>query len=487
MASLPFAIRNLTSIPLELKLVEKFHAPEDLMSKREGVFKNLTSFIPGNKTAEPPTSPALAEHTPSFDRHEVSVPIAPFATKDTNIVNTNSVTASHGTQEVSRFTFEINQQRYRIDLPAPIKGSLRLHPLAPNPQQEITAIVTPPPNPQLTLYASSNLESWMKNLKDATPLSALSIPGTHNSPTHHRALPSVRCQAVSPREQLENGVRFFDIRVQPEAPDKPGLILVHSVFPISLTGPKYFRELIDTVYTFLAEHPSEVLIMSIKREGTGNATDVQLGKTLADHYTSGNDARRWYLDPRIPTLGEARGKIVLMRRFGISPGLHAAHEGRGWAIDAESWADNTPHDLHGNVCVQDFYEVLETENIDKKIEYCCQQLGRAADCVCQLPGLTTDKDHPVPPQPFYLNFLSASNFWKAGCWPEKIAKKVNPATIRWLCLQHHAGDHCHGDGGTGIVVCDWVGEGRDWDLVRCIVGMNTRLMVREMEMTQEKH
>jgi 1-phosphatidylinositol phosphodiesterase len=32
-----------------------------------------------------------------------------------------------------------------------------------------------------------------------------------------------------------------------------------------------------------------------------------------------------------------------------------------------------------------------------------------------------------------------------------------------------------GDGATGVVVADWVGVDGDWDLVRCIMGMNARL------------
>jgi len=36
-----------------------------------------------------------------------------------------------------------------------------------------------------------------------------------------------------------------------------------------------------------------------------------------------------------------------------------------------------------------------------------------------------------------------------------------------------------GDGSTGIVVCDWVGNNEDWDLVRCVVGMNSKLEFRE--------
>lgn len=151
-------------------------------------------------------------------------------------------------------------------------------------------------------------------------------------------------------------------------------------------------------------------------------------------------------------------------------------------LAAECWQDNTPHDLHGNVCVQDFYEVLESVNIDRKIAYVEEQMKRAAACVCHLPSTASGAEHAVPPHhPFYLNFLSASNFWKVGCWPERIAQKCNPAMVEWLCMKHHP-DGREGDGGTGIVVCDWVGLNGDWDLVRCIVGWNSRLMVREMSL-----
>jgi 1-phosphatidylinositol phosphodiesterase len=40
------------------------------------------------------------------------------------------------------------------------------------------------------------------------------------------------------------------------------------------------------------------------------------------------------------------------------------------------------------------------------------------------------------------------------------------------------GEAFDGDGGVGIVVCDWVGRDDNWDLVRSIVGMNARLGLR---------
>ncbi|KAK3085196.1 hypothetical protein LTR53_020072, partial [Teratosphaeriaceae sp. CCFEE 6253] len=107
---------------------------------------------------------------------------------------------------------------------------------------------------------------------------------------------------------------------------------------------------------------------------------------------------------------------------------------------------------------------------------------RASNITCSV-----DAASPGPAPSFHLNFLSASNFWKAGCWPEKIAAKLNPAVTAFMCEKHDVGDKgidgpgqaVPGDGSVGVVVCDWVGKNGDWDLVKCIVGMNSKLLLRE--------
>ena len=313
----------------------------------------------------------------------------------------------------------------------------------------------------------------MAKLPDTTSLAALSIPGTHNSPTCHRALPSVRCQAVSPRAQLDNGVRFFDVRVQPMQPMQPmqpgdahsdALALVHSAFPVSLTGTKYFRALIDDVLRFLDEHRSETVLMSVKREGTGSSTDSDLAVALRNHYVNAAPDR-WFVTPRVPRLGEARGRIILLRRFGLPGGFPD-----GFGLDGGAWADNTACATcpSGHLCIQDFYEVGETENLGTKLRYAQEHLARAAEVA---PGAEN--------APIHVNFLSASNFWKRDLWPEKIAAKMNPGIVEYLCRWHaHGEDGCAapGSGSAGVVVCDWVGNQGDWDLVWCIVGMNSKLI-----------
>ncbi|QSZ29072.1 hypothetical protein DSL72_003582 [Monilinia vaccinii-corymbosi] len=482
MAIPALTIRNLSKTPLELKLLERFESAEE----RAGgvnitrISRSLTGFLSLNST---PTSPQLAEKAESFSNQNVSIPIPPFETKITDIEPKEN--------QVMRLTFEINGERYRIDTPTPLRRSTVLTPLSHNPTYEFTGVYLPKYS-FLAIFSSAKLSSWMSNLKDETPLAALSIPGTHNSPTHYAALPSVRCQAVSVKEQLNNGIRFLDIRVQPQDPNNlaaEGLILVHSAFPVSLTGNKYLRTLINHLHKFLDENPTETVIISLKREGAGKATDEQLSQILNHHYTQ--DSARWFTGNRIPTLGEVRGKIVVIRRFALHDSLKGENDGTGLYIDAESWPDNCADGVctSGEIRVQDFYEVAVSTNIEKKIGFSTAQLERAAKAIAVLPEDMGAASRESAKQAFFMNFLSASNFWRANCWPDRIAEKVNPMIVDFLCRRHneptsseHPDGASIGDGSTGIVVCDWVGVGGDWDLVRCILAMNAKLELREKDL-----
>lgn len=464
MASPPMTFRNLTSIPTIIKHYEI----QDLQHTTIGGRFNFTSFRSTPADANPPTSRLedVSVLLPSLQTCKTEIPPAKVPQQTLNII------------------FEVDGELYQTNIIESTTQSQMLLPLTPNSRHDNVTIYHPEHH-HLILLPRYRTSSWMHGIADNIPLSALSIPGTHNSPTHHRALPSVRCQVTTVRQQLENGIRFLDIRVQSESPLDPakdGLILVHGVFPISLRGAQYFRPVINDVLAFLEQNPSETIIMSVKREGPGNATDEQLSRIMRDHYAG--DVNKWFTAPRIPTLGEARGKIVLVRRFRLEERLNGEWSGAGWCINADTWADNTPNSLcpSGDLCIQDFYEVLETETIEKKIQYSIDHLKRAAKCVCPSPESNTK-------QPFYINFLTASNFWKQSCWPDKIAARLNPAIVDFLCTKHNMPeDDCGvGDGSTGIVVCDWVGNNGDWSIVNCILAYNTKFMKEQPGKLETSH
>ncbi|POS86775.1 hypothetical protein EPUL_001534 [Erysiphe pulchra] len=455
-------IRNLTTTPIELKKI----------SRSDKVNVPFVSRCCGSIFAKRRNCPSdqLDSDSGSFSKNseELSIPIEPFESKTTNIEILP--------RELVRYTFIAGGQLYQVDnVPGRSSHSVTLSCLSPTPLFKFTAIFHPE-FAHLAIFNTNNREAWMGELEDDLPLSALSIPGTHNSPTCYTALPSVRCQAVNVKTQLQNGVRFLDLRVQPENPldaSKDHLILVHSAFPVSLTGNKYLRDVIKIVDAFLDVNPSETVIISIKREGVGKSTDEQLCKILYDHYA--RDRSHWFTDNRIPTLGEVRKKIVLVRRFCLDDSLKGENMGNGWGIDAEC----------GNIRIQDFYEVSAAETIHLKIRYSIEQLIRSAQSIFDLNSVASE----IPKQPFFVNFLSASSFWSASCWPDRVAAKVNPQIVAHLCLNHHRSGNSEpspsgeskkeyiGNGSTGIVVCDWVGKNGNWDLINCIIGMNARLQM----------
>ena len=469
------SIRNLTTTPFELKLVERFegHPSSKHHGKTRGRF---TGFYRSS-------SPGVAAHVQSQgeaeDRQDVSVSVGPFETRTTDIRTADP------SREVIRLTFEAGGHRYQINVPSESRRSSVMAKLDEGPNEYTTIYVQS--GSCLAIFNSTHLPSWMGDLKDDYPLSALSLPGTHNSPTYRTALPSVRCQAVSIREQLNNGVRFFDVRVSvsPNAKDFP---LVHAAFPVALTGTKYFSDMMKQIYEFLDANPTETLILSLKREGTGRGTDQDLSRILKQHFYE--DGKRWYTEPRIPKLGEVRGKVILLRRHHNDESLNEEWGGRGWGLDGSVWPDNCEdgHAGSGIARIQDFYEVDQSTNIQKKIELARKHLERAGE-LAFVPAVASASEgegggeHPHH-RPFFINFLTASNFFRTNCWPERIAAKANPAIIEYLCLRH--GEHGKGpaglsvgDASTGIVVTDWVGGDGDWDLIRCVVGWNAKLQLKQ--------
>ncbi|KEY72531.1 hypothetical protein S7711_05604 [Stachybotrys chartarum IBT 7711] len=455
------SIRNLTIHPIELVRVERFESERrqtgNLISNVTGT---ISSFINATEFKTHETHAQGNAHS----EDDVSFRIDPFRSHKTD------VRTADPNREVIRLTFKTENHKYETDVPSPSRKSAVMKKLDGGPHD--LTVVYVPTGSILAIFSSAKLNAWMKELHNDWPLPVLSIPGTHNSPTCYTALPSVRCQAVGVREQLDNGVRFLDVRVSVDPTDDK-LALVHSAFPISLTGNKWFGDLCEEIYKFLEANPSETVILSLKREGTGKGTDQDLGKYLKRAYVD-KKRDRWYTEPWMPKLGAARGRIVIVRRFALDESLKKCWDGRGFGLDASSWPDNCEDGQvsGGHIRVQDFYEITETQNIEKKIDYSRGHLERAAE---QGHRLGEDK---MPPM--FVNFLSASNFFNASCWPERIAAKVNPAVVEYLCLRH--GEEGKGPrklkvgcAGTGVVVTDWVGANDDWDLVRCIVGMNARL------------
>lgn len=205
---------------------------------------------------------------------------------------------------------------------------------------------------------------WMKYVEDNKFLDELSIPGTHDSGTcsvdndTEPQSSQVKCQQDYIPTQLLEGIRYFDIRLGKG--DNPGID--HGMYYL-LKKDAYFLHLSDVIgyfKTFLNENPSEALIMLASR-GNDEATDESI--TTAFAKVMADNPNLFYTSSHVPTLGEVRGKIVLLRRFGLAGNSVSGHT---WGLDLTQWDDKIKAHSGQSMClVQDargFEAIGETGN-----------------------------------------------------------------------------------------------------------------------------
>ncbi|MFR5875355.1 MAG: phosphatidylinositol-specific phospholipase C domain-containing protein [Eubacterium sp.] len=159
-----------------------------------------------------------------------------------------------------------------------------------------------------------DLKSWMNKLDDNRNLFELDIPGTHDCVTQFIQLPHIcRCQNMNVYEQLCIGVRALDIRVQSRG---ERLGMVHGIAkafntPNRLGKQMDLADVLEHCFNFLRDNPSESIIFQFKNDS--NNEMEKCFDNLYYRYIKGNEDK-WYLENKIPSLGEVRGKLVLVRR-----------------------------------------------------------------------------------------------------------------------------------------------------------------------------
>lgn len=193
---------------------------------------------------------------------------------------------------------------------------------------------------------------WMESVDGRRSLSELSIPGTHESCSRYGGA-DFECQVKTIAQQLEDGIRFFDIRCRHYQNDLP----IHHrwVFQHQYFGP----DVLDVCVEFLTQNPNECILMSIRQEEEADNTESfqeTFQKLIAPVQNF------WYLRDTIPTLDEVRGKIVLFRRF--DPDFRPF----GLDLSGSAWLDDATFSVNGpaNLRIQDRYEVYSLCDISQK-------------------------------------------------------------------------------------------------------------------------
>ena len=162
---------------------------------------------------------------------------------------------------------------------------------------------------------------WMASLPEDLPLGEIILPGTHDSATQRVQLAFFsKCQAKDIAGQLEDGFRYLDIRLGIDA-EQGTMKLMHGFTGCkSENGMLTLDQVLDRCYAFLEAHPTETVIFAVKQEhGDESVKEFQ---TLLHAYLA-QAPEFWLLTDTIPSLGESRGKLVLMRRYEDEAGLGA--------------------------------------------------------------------------------------------------------------------------------------------------------------------
>ena len=221
------------------------------------------------------------------------------------------------------------------------------------------------------------------------------------------------------------------------------LIVYHGGIPINLPMYLKFDKVMSEIFTFFAKNgkPTETVLVSINNDDVSGKVSPEVFynavKAHIDQDSCFKDgSMRWITARTTVTLGEARGKAVLLRRYHSDPGLES-HEQIG--IDLSGWLNNNP-DFTLNtpdgvmVTLQDKWQYSDivplAELIRSKFGFVSKILEKAA---------------AAPAEEWFLNFMSAvgdpvqkgeiaeSHWIAVGAHSDvigKFVKGMNP-TVRW--------------------------------------------------------
>ncbi len=290
---------------------------------------------------------------------------------------------------------------------------------------------------------------WMKYVDNSKFLDELSIPGTHDSGTcsvdndTEPQSSQAKCQQDYIPTQLLEGIRYFDIRLGKNDENGDPGIDHGACYLLKKDGNfMHLSDVIGYFNTFLSENPTEALIMLVSR-GNGEATNESLTTAFGKVLDENPDL--FYTSSRIPTLGEVRGKIVLLRRFGLAGNSVSSHT---WGLDLTQWDDKiAAHTDSASMCLvrdergfeavgktgdeepyctkvyaQDHYECTGTDKIGW-VDMALQETTKLARIMVDVEDNDGAKVK-VLEHSWCINYTSCTNY-KQGSNPFTAARVVN--------------------------------------------------------------
>lgn len=251
--------------------------------------------------------------------------------------------------------------------------------------------------------------NWMAHIEDTNRICKLSIPSTHDS----GALSGgefLQTQDLTITEQLEKGIRGFDIRLK--ATQDSLLGVYHATQFQHIT---WENDVFPVFISFLNSHPSEMLIVSLKCEG-GNrmAYNSLLSKSLTNPIFKNKIIQDFSPDL---TLQKCRGKILFIHRDKVMENYPGAL--------CLNWDDNTTC----NVTLRGSNQQEATASVEDEYQY--SSVSEASyKSMTTLRNIQKSSEEPFESNKWFISFASATALPKDG--PKAFADIINPVIAGFL-------------------------------------------------------
>lgn len=299
--------------------------------------------------------------------------------------------------------------------------------------------------------STAKTNRWMAMIPGSTYFSMLSTPGSHDSATSSCSSVA-KCQSETIAQQLENGVRAFDIRptyMYTESITKDNLLIYHG----QVSTGVLFKDAISAMVNFIKDNPSETLSVIMVKE---NAKPTITLQTWTDYTTEmcnaitaifqDNTDYLKILDNSNYTLNDYRGKIFFGYRNAWD--LHKTVRVTNWPDDGSV----TNYGVGvGNQCTASVEDAYNTSGDSKKT---------VVNALLNLASANTDHKR------FHYTFTSVANSITSS------ADTQNPAAATYITGTL--------TGPTGYVYGDFMGSSSysGNTLLKAIVAQNIKYVYK---------
>lgn len=277
-----------------------------------------------------------------------------------------------------------------------------------------------------TAYSYAN--EWMAGIPDEALLSSVNIPATHDTGTAgvvEDLVPSVSitsCQNLYYDEQLNMGARSFDIRANATKDDASAadVKIVHGgelwQCQEKNGSDLTLQSILNTSLGFLEKHKSETVILTVKPDA---GSTIGLEHAVAEFIEKNKD--KVYSGGDIPSMKEARGKIIFLRRFNLTKNYDSSVES-AMGFNLTNWDDIKYKDYKyayklyddgkNHVYIQDAYNTYGSEKWPYILETMKQTTGQ-------------DTSHPIEYNSWVFNYTSCSQGAPLG-----LTQEINPRLFK---------------------------------------------------------